>query len=1178
MTTIVPPSRGFDKLPPVKEVSDGADVARIKYYRNVMAHAEKDELSNEDFNTMWICVSEAIIRLGGIAYKSKCEEVSQMNLNKDILGYIRQDLFEFREEICAQLKILTTETVKNRADISLLQAETSDIHNECSSQVANISLLSKNVVMQIRDLALELQRNEEETIPKNIRAQHKQYIDEWTTDDQIFVITNATKYVKSSLKYNNSIIVTGCSGNGKSSIIHHVALELHSKYGYEVIPFVTGPFDIINFRDPKKKQVFVVDDICGKEAISIRSVELWRDHLDKLEKIFNVLKIENDKKQDIVQPEFRKTPSPKILISCRLHIYRDLQFQLLKRFTRNECNLTLDDFRLLDNERILMMKQYLPVEMCDPWELEEFDFFPLICKLSKGKSSDEVKTLFTFPVDTIKDDLKRFISCQNKYQFCALGLCILFVDGFDPDWLKIEYSPFNKGKIQNIVDECKININLERPRKLLKQGFKTLESTYLRKRGHLYIMIHDKIHEIAAFLYGQDLTECFIKYAPMQFVCDHYRFESPETKEKENIIILPKYMRDEYINRVINDLKQGGIISAIRNKNLVIASFRAEIINILQQNLQLKAALIDPFTYTSYHKYNKYTTPLMEATIQGFLDLVEVLIDIKCNVNGINYLGKSPLFMACEGGHIAIAKLLLQNDANVCICDYKRMSLLHVSCFKGHVGIVRLLLSKRSKIVKKRKISIYDSTKAVEGDAAYNMYNRFIKQTVTVNVSQIDFQDYQGRSPLYFACKGGHTHIVKLLLELNADVTKCNKRGHSPLILACKGGYTNIVKLLLGKRANVNKQSMDGRTALHFACKRGSLLIVKILLENQANISQGGWSLQSPLYEACEGGQIEVVKLLLKKNADVNQCGKFGQTPLIVACKAGRQNITKVLLENEADIFKCDKFGKSPLYMACKTGNTDVVQTLLENGADVNQCDRRKQSPLFVACKEGFLDIVELLLKTKPSLDKRDVHGQAPLHIASEGGHTNIVKCLLNKGANVNQRGRAGQTPVYFACCKGHIDVAEVLLINRANVLLRNKYNRSPLHGACEMGHIQIARLLLENGAKVLNRDKFGTTLLHTACKGGHDELVKLLLRKNADVNQCDNNGQSALHIACKGNNRENDYLELNTCDERYREIVKVLLEMNADVTLCDNQGITPLSVAHVSENMEIVHLIQSKQ
>lgn len=57
MTNILQPTLGYDKLPPVTEVSDGADLARIKYYRNCMAHTEKDELSNEDFNTMWICVT-----------------------------------------------------------------------------------------------------------------------------------------------------------------------------------------------------------------------------------------------------------------------------------------------------------------------------------------------------------------------------------------------------------------------------------------------------------------------------------------------------------------------------------------------------------------------------------------------------------------------------------------------------------------------------------------------------------------------------------------------------------------------------------------------------------------------------------------------------------------------------------------------------------------------------------------------------------------------------------------------------------------------------------------------------------------------------------------------------------------------------------------------------------------
>lgn len=55
---IVQPSNGFDRLPPASEISDGADLARIKSYRNKISHAEKDEISKQDFAIAWACVFE----------------------------------------------------------------------------------------------------------------------------------------------------------------------------------------------------------------------------------------------------------------------------------------------------------------------------------------------------------------------------------------------------------------------------------------------------------------------------------------------------------------------------------------------------------------------------------------------------------------------------------------------------------------------------------------------------------------------------------------------------------------------------------------------------------------------------------------------------------------------------------------------------------------------------------------------------------------------------------------------------------------------------------------------------------------------------------------------------------------------------------------------------------------
>ncbi|CAG2252420.1 unnamed protein product [Mytilus edulis] len=454
MTNILQPTLGYDKLPPVTEVSDGADLARIKYYRNFMAHTEKDELSNEDFNTMWICVTNAIIRIGGVTYKPRCEDLSQMNLNKDILTYIRQDLYELRGEISDQIGTLKTQTAANQTSITLL-------HSECSAQGKDMKLLTKNVTTQIEDLALEIKKSEDDTIPKNIRAQHQQYLDEWKKDDHMFVVTKATKYVKSFLKYKrkNVVVVTGSSGNGKSSIIHHIALELCFKYGYEVIPFVTGPQDIINFRDPTKKQVFVVDDICGKEAINVSLVELWRDHSEKLAKIFEV----NEEGKNNLS--CTQMSSPKLLVSCRLHLYRDVHVKLLKLTLLNEANAICcqQSFACQMQKKMRMVKRYIPDKMCYSWGRETSDFFPLLCKLAVRKNSDEIKKLFLSPVDTIKDDLTQFITWQNNYQLCALVLCILFLNGFNPDWLKLEYAPIlERDKIKNVVDECGININLER--------------------------------------------------------------------------------------------------------------------------------------------------------------------------------------------------------------------------------------------------------------------------------------------------------------------------------------------------------------------------------------------------------------------------------------------------------------------------------------------------------------------------------------------------------------------------------------------------------------------------------------------------------------------------------------------------------------------------------------------
>ena len=53
---------------------------------------------------------------------------------------------------------------------------------------------------------------------------------------------------------------------------------------------------------------------------------------------------------------------------------------------------------------------------------------------------------------------------------------------------------------------------------------------------------------------------------------------------------------------------------------------------------------------------------------------------------------RSPLFVACKEGHIDVVDLLLQNKADVNQVDIRKWSPLHIASKEGHTDVVKLLL------------------------------------------------------------------------------------------------------------------------------------------------------------------------------------------------------------------------------------------------------------------------------------------------------------------------------------------------------------------------------------------------------------------------------------------------------------------------------------------------------
>uniref|UniRef100_A0A8C4MCX6 Ankyrin repeat and KH domain containing 1 n=1 Tax=Equus asinus asinus TaxID=83772 RepID=A0A8C4MCX6_EQUAS len=150
------------------------------------------------------------------------------------------------------------------------------------------------------------------------------------------------------------------------------------------------------------------------------------------------------------------------------------------------------------------------------------------------------------------------------------------------------------------------------------------------------------------------------------------------------------------------------------------------------------------------------STPLMEASQEGHLELVKYLLAAGANVHATTATGDTALTYACENGHTDVADVLLQAGADLEHESEGGRTPLMKAARAGHLCTVQFLISKG-------------------------------KESIIVSL----------------ACAGGHLAVVELLLAHGADPTHRLKDGSTMLIEAAKGGHTNVVSYLLDYPNNV---------------------------------------------------------------------------------------------------------------------------------------------------------------------------------------------------------------------------------------------------------------------------------------------------------------------------------------------------------------------------------------
>jgi len=87
--------------------------------------------------------------------------------------------------------------------------------------------------------------------------------------------------------------------------------------------------------------------------------------------------------------------------------------------------------------------------------------------------------------------------------------------------------------------------------------------------------------------------------------------------------------------------------------------------------------------------------------------------------------------------------------------------------------------------------------------------------------AQVDFKDYQDRTPLHEAAFYGHLNLVEFLVEKGHPVDCMDVFGQTPLFRAVEAGRHEVVEVLVRKKASTNLIDSHDVSAQHLAAFAG---------------------------------------------------------------------------------------------------------------------------------------------------------------------------------------------------------------------------------------------------------------------------------------------------------------------------------------------------------------------
>ncbi|KNC75385.1 TKL protein kinase [Sphaeroforma arctica JP610] len=364
-------------------------------------------------------------------------------------------------------------------------------------------------------------------------------------------------------------------------------------------------------------------------------------------------------------------------------------------------------------------------------------------------------------------------------------------------------------------------------------------------------------------------------------------------------------------------------------------------------------------------------TPLHLAASEGFLEVVKALVEAGAELDSVDRWMGSALSDAIDNGHLEVAEYLMHAGANIDAGGQGDVILTNFmkECQKGNIEKVKKLLE--------------------------------------TNYAKPEWVDQHGRSALHIAASEGHMVIVKLLVELGAEINSRDKWNMTATDAAERGGFDTIAEFLKDQGGASSTSTAGVVPKICKAVFKDDLeRLTKICKDENADLNACDYDRRTALHASAAKGKLSFVEVLVENGAVVNAQDRWGNTPLGDAVENGHDEIASYLRRHGAN-FNTKELGgiEGRMCAAASAGRLSEIKQMVAEGANVNVSDYDKRTPLHLAASENFLEIVKFLVSCGAEINAEDRWGGTPYSDAVRNCHSGPAGILEAAGGVMGMLG-----------------------------------------------------------------------------------------------------------------------------------------------------------------------------